>query len=148
MLFPGVKRAMWLLHGTTRARAESIVQRGPDVTFVEPGGTGIAENVSFTAEGWPSAIGDSVAYALGKATAFPDEHGPAIVAVDVPDDVVRMAAVEHLCLYAGIIEYDESAELGELVALCGGVIQFDPGDALERLLARWGSIEKEIRGVP
>ena len=139
---------MWLLHGTTRARAEGIVQRGPDVTFVEPGGIRIAENVSFTAEGWSSAIGDSLAYALGKAIAFPNEHGPVIIAVDVPDDVVRMAAVEHQSLYEGIIEYDESADLGELVALCGGLIQFDPGEALESLLARWGSIEKEIRGVP
>ncbi len=95
---------MWLLHGTTRTRAESIVQRGPDATFVEPGGSGIAENFSFTAEGTPSAVGDSRAYARGKATAFPNELGPAIVAVDVPDEVVRRAALEHLSLYAGIIE--------------------------------------------
>ena len=139
---------MWLLHGTTRARAEGVVQHGPDIHFVEPGGLGIAENFSFTAEGKPSAVGDSLAYARGKATAFPNELGPAIVAVDVPDDVVRMAAVEHLSLYAGFIEYDEGADVGELVALCGGVVQFDPGPALDSLLARWGSLVKEIRGVP
>jgi hypothetical protein len=112
---------MWLLHGTTRTRAESIAQDGPDVTFVEPGGRGIAENFSFTAEGKPSAVGDSLAYDRGKSTAIPNELGPVIVAVDVPDDVVRMAAVEHLSLYPGIIEYDEGADIGELVALCGGV---------------------------
>jgi hypothetical protein len=139
---------MWLLHGTTRARAESIVQRGPDVTFVEPGGRGIAENFSFTAEGIPSAVGDCLAYARGKATAFPNELGSAVVAVDVPDDVVRMAAIEHLSLYAGLVEYDEGADVGELLALCGGVVQFDPGPALDSLLARWGSLVKEIRGVP
>jgi hypothetical protein len=139
---------MWLLHGTTRARAESIVQHGPDVTFVEPGGRGIAENFSFTAEGTPSAVGDPVAYAGGKATAFPNELGAAVVAVDVPDDVVRMAAVEHLSLYAGLIEYDEGADVGKLVALCSGVVQFDPGPALDSLLARWRSFVKEIRGVP
>jgi hypothetical protein len=138
---------MWLLHGTTRTRAESIFQRGPDVNFVEPGGLGIAENFSFTAEGMPSAVGDSVAYARGKGTAFPNELGPAVVGVDVPDDVVRMAAVEHLSLYAGVIEYDEGADLVELVALCGGVVQFDPGPALDSLLARWGSLVKEIRGL-
>ena len=59
-----------------------------------------------------------------------------------------MAAVEHLSLYAGFIEYDEGADVGELVVLCGGVVQFDPGPALETLLARWGSLVKEIRGVP
>jgi hypothetical protein len=139
---------MWLLHGTTRARAERIVQHGPDVHFVEPTGIGIAENFSFTAEGTPSAVGDSLTYARGKAVAFPNEHGPAVVAVDVPEEVVRMAAVEHLSLFEGLIEYDEGADMGELVALCGGVIQFDPGSALDSLLARWAALVKEIRGVP
>lgn len=139
---------MWLLHGTTLARAERIVQHGPDVGFVEPGGTGVAENFLFTAEGTPSDLGDSVTYARAKAAAFPNERGPAVVAVDVPDEVVRMAAVEHLSLFEGLIEYDETAELSDLVALCGGVVQFDPGPALERLLGLWGALAKEIRGVP
>lgn len=139
---------MWLLHGTTLARAENIIQRGPDVNFAEPGGVGIAENFSFTAEGKPSAVGDSITYARGKAMAFPNERGPAIVVVDVPDDIVRMATLEHLSLFAGLIEYDEGAELGELVSLCGGVIQFDPGPALDQLLMRWGVLLKEMRGVP
>jgi len=139
---------MWLLHGTTLARAQSIVQRGPDIHFVEPGGVGIAENFSFTAEGTPAAVGDSLSYARGKATAFPNELGPAVVAVDVPEEVVRMAAVEHLSLFGDLIEYDEGAEVSELVALCGGVIQFDPGPALDSLITNWGALVKEIRGVP
>jgi hypothetical protein len=138
---------MWLLHGTTLARARSIVQRGPDIHFVEPGGIGIAENFSFTAEGTPSAVGDSLRYARGKAAAFPNELGPAVVAVDVPEELVRMAAAEHLSLFGGLIEYGEGAEASELVALCGGVIQFDPGPALDGLLANWGSLAKEIRGA-
>jgi hypothetical protein len=144
----GVTPFMWLLHGTTLARAESIVQHGPDIDFVEPGAAGIAENFSFTAEGTPSAVGDSLTYARGKAIACPNELGPAVVAVDVPEEVVRMAAVEHLSLFVGLIEYDEGADLGELVALCGGVIQFDPGPALDSLLARWEALAREIRGVP
>ncbi len=139
---------MWLLHGTTRARAENIVQNGPNLRFVEPGGVGVAENFSFTAEGTPSALGASVAYASGKATAFPNERGPALVVVDVPDEVVRAAALEHLSLFAGLIKYDATAETGELIALCGGVIQFDPGAALNSLTATWGALVKEIRGVP
>ena len=103
---------IWLLHGTDPLRAESVVRHSPDVTFVEPGGQGTAENFSFTAEGKPCAVGDSLAYARGKATAFPNELGPAVVAVDVPDDVVRMAAIEHLSLHAGFIEYDEGGGRG------------------------------------
>jgi hypothetical protein len=139
---------MWLLHGTTHARAERIDQHGPDVNFVEPGGGCIAENFSFTVEGTVPAVGDSLTYARGKAAAFPNERGAAIIAVDVPEEVVRMAALEHLSLFAGLIEYDEGAEVAELVALCGGVIQFDPGPALNSLLATWGVLAKEIRGVP
>lgn len=139
---------MWLLHGTTRARAESIDRHGPAVHFVEPGGVGNAENFSFTVEGGPSAVGDALTYALGKATIFPNERGPAIIAADVPEDVVRMAAIEHLSLFGGLIEYDEKADVADLVALCGGSIQFDPGPALNRLLAIWGKLAKEVRGVP
>jgi hypothetical protein len=138
---------MWLLHGTTRTRAERIVRFGPDVTFVEPAGS-VAENFSFTAEGMPSAVGDSHTYARGKARAFPNEGGAAVVAVDVPDEVVRATAVEHLSLFGGLIEYDERAHVVELIALCGGVVPFDPGLALDGLLASWNSLPKEIRGVP
>ena len=139
---------MWLLHGTTAARAERIVTRGADLTFREPGGGGAAENFSFTAEGTPSDLGDSATYALGKAAAFPSERGPAVVAVDVPNEVVRAAVLEHLSLFGGFVEYDKGAELVELVGLCGGVVQFDPGPALGRLLALWPTLAKEIRGVP
>lgn len=139
---------MWLLHGTTLTRAERIVQTGPDVHFVEPGDTRVAENVSFTAEGTHSALGASATYALGKAAEFTAERGPAVVAVDVPDEVVRAAALEHLALFDGIITCDPTADLGELVALCGGVVQFDPGPALDRLLETWATLAKEIRGVP
>ncbi len=139
---------MWLLHGTTRARAKSIEEHGPDIHFVEPGGVDSAENFSFTVEGTPSAIGESRTYARGKAAAFPNEGGPAILAVDVPEEVVGMAAVEHLSLFRGLIEYDEGAGVAELITLCGGVLQFDPGPALDSLSAMWGVLAKEIRGVP
>jgi hypothetical protein len=139
---------MRLLHGTTLARAERIVRGGPDVGFVEPGDASAVGNFSFTAEGTPSAVGTSVTYALGKAAAFPDERGPALVAVEVPDDVVRQAALEHLALFNGLIRYNVTAELRELVALCGGIVQFDPGPTLDSLLKAWGTIPKEIRGVP
>ena len=138
---------MWLLHGTTYARAERIVQLGPDINYIEPGEALIAENFSFTVEGWPSAVGDSVAYALGKAIAFPDEQGPALVAVDVFETILRMAMVEHLSLYGDLFEYNKDADVSILIALCAGMIQFDPGPALDHLLAEWGTFAMEIRGV-
>lgn len=139
---------MWLLHGTTLARAESIDLHGPDLRFVEPEMSVIAHNFSFTAEGIPSAIGDAYSYARGKSAAFPNERGPAVIAVDVHERTVRLAAVEHLSLFRGLIEYDDEANVAELVALCGGVIQFDPGPAIDELLATWETLAKEIRGVP
>lgn len=108
----------------------------------------MAENVTFTAGGVRSALGAAAAYARGKAETFPAERGPAVVAVDVPDDVVRQAALGHLALFNGLISCNMTADLGELVAACGGVVQFDPGPALDRLLATWGTLSKEIRGVP
>jgi hypothetical protein len=61
---------------------------------------------------------------------------------------VRLAVIEHLSLFGELIEYDEGTDVRKLVALCGGVIQFDPGPALDSLIAKWGSLVKEIRGVP
>lgn len=139
---------MWLLHGTTRARAERILQQGPDVNFVEPGDTRGAENFTFTVEGTRSDLGASVVYALGKAAEFTNERGPAVVLVDVPDDIVRHATLEHLALFEGIISYNIADGLNDLVALCGGVVQFDPGPILDNLLAMWATLAKEIRGVP
>jgi hypothetical protein len=66
---------MWLLHGTTRHRAEAIFQSGPDIAFIEPGGDSIAENFSTCAEGWVSALGQSEEYARNKRRAFPSEGG-------------------------------------------------------------------------
>lgn len=139
---------MWLLHGTTRDRAERILQYGPDVHFVEPEGMTTAGNISFTIEGMESVVGESVTYARGKAVAFPNERGPSVIAIDVPDEIVRMAAVEHLSLFGGLIVYNEGADLRDLAALCGGVIQFDSGPALDHLLSQWSTYVKVIRGVP
>lgn len=143
---------MWLLHGTTRNRADSILLNGPDIDFVEPGGGAMAaENVSFTLGDSATSLGEAATYARDKARNNPSEGGPAIVAVDAPGDIVRAAAVEHLEAYKeyGLaIEYDEGAPVTELVALTGGYVQFDRGPALTQLLAAWVSLTKEIRGVP
>ncbi len=117
-----------LLHGTTLARARQILEFGPDLQFVEPEGTGKAENFSTYLEHGPFLFQRPEEYALGKAKGFPDELGPAIVAVDVPDDIIALAAAPWL-------------PIGE------GIVQFDKGAGIEELLAVWPSLHKEIRTV-
>src|SRR4051794_30281181 len=115
---------MWLLHGTTRTRAERIVRDGPDVNFVEPGGMGItAENISFCVEGTPSDLGEAADYALRKARAFPDEGGAVVVAVDVPETIARAAMVEHLFAYGDSVLPHEADDVTRLIGRCNGVIQ-------------------------
>lgn len=87
---------MILLHGTTRLRAENIVRAGPDPHYLEPGGVGPASGFSMNVEIGPFLFGTPEAYARSKASEFPSEGGPAILRVDVPDDIVH----EHrICIW-------------------------------------------------
>jgi hypothetical protein len=106
-----------LLHGTTRHRAEQILAHGPDPDFVEPGGGPRAEGFSTCLEGGPFPVGTPEEYARGKAVEFPNEGGPVILAVDVPDDIIALAADEtYFPLSQGLVQFDESAGLEELRA--------------------------------
>jgi hypothetical protein len=115
-----------LLHGTTRRRAELILARGPDPDFQEPGGTR-AENFSTCLEIGPFVLGTPEDYARKKAFRFPGEGGPAIIRVDVPDAIIRLAVDENY------------------LPLSQGLIQFDDGSGLEELQAIWPTLLKEIR---
>lgn len=117
-----------LLHGTTLARARRILVTGPDPNFVEPKGTGKAESFSATLEGGPFPLQRPEDDARSKAKGFPDELGPAIVADDVPDDIITLAVTDWL-------------------PISEGVIQFDSGAGLEELQKIWPSLHKEIRRV-
>jgi hypothetical protein len=119
---------MILLHGTTRARAEQILQRGPDPHFLEPGGTVGEDGFSMTVEAGPFLFGRPEDYARGKAREFPGEGGPVILAVEVPDDIVARA-------------------VNDWFPLSQGLVQFDPGAGLEALAAAWATLPKEIRSV-
>jgi hypothetical protein len=119
---------MILVHGTTRRRAVEICVRGPDPRFPEPGGQGLDEAFSFYLEGGPFPFGTPEAYARGKARSFPDEGGPVILAVDVPDDIVAHAVNEWL-------------------PLSQGLVQFDWGAGLEELLSAWQTLPKQIRDI-
>jgi hypothetical protein len=119
---------MILLHGTTRTRAEEILQNGPNPSFREPGGQGWEDGFSMSVEAGPFLFGHPADYARGKAEEFPAEGGPVILAVDVPDDIVQKAVTDWL-------------------PLSQGLVQFDPGAGLEKLVAVWPTLEKEIRSV-
>jgi hypothetical protein len=120
---------MILLHGTTRLRAESLLQIGPDPTFREPGGQAWNDGFSMTLEAGPFLFGRAEDYALSKARAFPNEGGPVILAIDVPDEIVQRA-------------------VNDWFPLSQGLVQFDLGAGLEELATAWETLAKEIRSVP
>jgi hypothetical protein len=77
----------------------------------------------------PFLFGSVEGYARGKARAFPGEGGPVILAVDIAEDIVQLAA-------------------NEWFPLDQGLVQFDFGAGVEELLATWPTLAKEIRDVP
>lgn len=105
-----------------------ILIRGPDPTFVEPGGGPPAENFSTYLETGPFLLGSPSEYARLKALAFPGEGGPAILAVDVPDDIIDLAV-------------DAAFPLDQ------GIVQFDLGTGLEELCVAWPSLKKHVLPV-
>lgn len=106
-----------LLHGTTRHRAGQIMAQAPDPDFIEPGGGPRAEGFSTCLESGPFLIGTPEEYARRKAAAFPNEGGPVILAVDVPDDIIALAVDDvYFPLSQGIAQFDERAGLHELRA--------------------------------
>src|SRR5262245_29615410 len=117
-----------LLHGTTRFRAEQIAAGGPDPDFVEPGGGTRAQNFSTYLASGPFLLGRPEEYACEKAALFPTERGAAILAIDVPDDIVALTSSPYF-------------------PLSQGIIQFDEGAGLEELRAAWPTLWKEIRSV-
>jgi hypothetical protein len=121
---------MILLHGTTRRRAEQILAHGPDPRFCEPGGQATEDGFSMYLGYGPFLFGDPDDFAHGKAREFPDEGGPVILVLEVPDDIVQKAATEWF-------------------PLSQGLVQFDPGSGLEELVAVWSEIAKSavIRSI-
>ncbi|HBI44236.1 MAG TPA: hypothetical protein DDY78_15495 [Planctomycetales bacterium] len=115
-----------LLHGTTMLRAKRIEANGPDANFVEPGDGTRAEEFSTCLDAGPFHLGTPEQYARRKAALFPNEGGPAILAVDVPDGVIALTVDEYF-------------------PLSQGVVQFDAGAGLEELRAVWSTLPKEIR---
>jgi hypothetical protein len=120
-----------LLHGTTRQRAESIVKNGPDARYREPNGT-TADGFSTAPAAGPFDFGSPEDYARGKAANFPNEGGPAIVALDLPDELADRIVGDFGKLVRGRAFH------------AGTEVRFDPGGGLEELLAVWPQLTKTI----
>jgi hypothetical protein len=120
---------MILVHGTTRFRAEQILQHGPNPRYKEPGGQTWNDGFSMCVEDGPFILDPPEVYARKKAQHFPGEGGPAILAVDVPDEIVQKADAAWF-------------------PVSQGLIQFDEGAGIEELLQAWPTLPKEVRGVP
>ena len=116
---PGTNTCI-LRHGTTRQRADSIVHNGSSATFVEPGGIDPAWGISTCPARGPFPCGTPEKYAAGKTKLFPGEGGPAIVELELPEDIATL----------GID--------------AGGEIRFEPGFGLEELLKAWPTIAKRV----
>ncbi len=114
-----------VVHGTTRRRAERILAHGPDPDFIEPNGAKASGFSTYLEQG-PFPFGAPDEYARAKANAFPDEDGPAILRVDVPDEIIALATDD---VY---------------FPLSQGLVQFDPGAGLEELRTAWPSLTKRI----
>lgn len=93
---------MILLHGTTRRRAEQILAHGPDPRFREPGGQATEDGFSMNLDRGPFLFGDPDEFAHGKAREFPDEGGPVILVLEVPNAIVQKAATEWFPLSQGL----------------------------------------------
>jgi hypothetical protein len=108
-----------LHHGTTRQRAEAISRNGPDLHYREPGDLLEAEGFSTARLGLSCPFGDPEVVARGKARLFPDEGGPVILEIEVPEWIVQLADI-------------------------GGEVRFEPGFGFEELIAAWPSLAKRI----
>jgi hypothetical protein len=114
-----------LLHGTTFDRANRLLKEPPDPDFVEPGGGPSAGSFSASLEAGPFPLGTPEMYALAKAKNFPAEGGPAILGVDVPDDIISLAVDEvYLPLSQGVVQFEAGAGLEELRAAWPGLAKW------------------------
>lgn len=115
-----------LLHGTTQQCAEQIAANGPDPDFVEPGEQTRAEGFSTCLECGPFPLGTPEEYAHCKAALFSNEAGPAIVAVDVPDDIIELAVSEYFPLTQGIVQFDEGGRFREIASRLVHFVEGNP----------------------
>jgi hypothetical protein len=110
-----------LLRGTTLRRAGQLIAQGPDPEAAEFGASGF----STCLESGPFPLGTPAEYARRKAALFPEEAGPVILAIEVPDEMIARA-------------------IDEFFPLTQGIVQFDSGRGLDELRAAWTDLRKYL----
>jgi hypothetical protein len=121
-----------LHHETTLERALAIAANGPDPDFREPGTT---PNLP-AAEGYSTVIGDGRPCSTGtpdeaarnKDSLFPNEGGPAIVELQVPDWIMAILHADPIA--AGLAR--------------SGEIRFEPESGLTELRTEWQNLSKRV----
>ncbi len=120
-----------LHHGTTLQRARAIEANGPDPAYREPGSARLPPAEGFSTvigDGRPCSTGTPEEAARNKHALFPNEGGPAILEVEVPDWIMTI-------LYADPI----AAGLAR-----SGEIRFEPESGLNELRAEWTNLTKRV----
>lgn len=118
MTTSGRGRVLW--HGTTRKRAEAILRNGPDPDFLEPGGFEKAGGFSTAPPHGPYSSSNPRSVADAKSALFPDEGGPAILELEIPEEFIALA-----------IDVVEE-------------VRFELGFGLQELRDAWASVPKGI----
>jgi hypothetical protein len=93
------------------------MREGPDPNYLEPGSLERTGGFSTAPPHGPYPYGDPRDFASGKAALFPNEGGPAILEIEVPEEIIALAV-------------NEVAE-----------IRFEPRLGLEELRVAWDSQE-------
>ena len=107
-----------------------ILADGPNVDYIEPGGRVPANEFSTLLEdARTDIVGSAGEYAIKKAKNFPAERGPAVLVIDVPDEIVDLAFDQYLPRAQGLAQFDLE------------------GEALRRLLEAWDGLTKYIRKI-
>ena len=127
---------MLLHHGTTRKRAEAILSGGPNPRYVEKGGQHPAEGFSTAPAQGPYGFGQPNVCAKTKDKLFPDEGGPVILEVDLPDPLANDIVGDT----RNPFESGKASNFGD-------EINFDVGYGIERLVAVWRQLNKRILPV-
>ena len=66
-------------------------------------------------EDGPFLFGRPEDYARGKATGFPNEGGPVVLAVDIPESIVLATVSDWFPLSQGLVQFDHEAGLAILL---------------------------------
>jgi hypothetical protein len=131
---PAVPSLVALCHGTTLRRAQQLLNNPPDPNFIEPGGNQYTRADGFStviAGQATTSLGSAEQYARTKAANFPNEGGPVILEIQVPEWIIDILRNDPI---AGMI-------------IVSGEARFEPDLGLTELQQAWPTLTKRIVSV-